>query len=196
MTPRLRISGCLPCEPQCLRGALFFFLSGTLFLASGCADRKRPSVQWQTASVVRPRVPAKPATPPVEDPPPDLAPVIPQPSRLILAHGSPPRPRTVNGAGNGSEGDPRGGAPAMAPQLTPDESAAAQQQTDQSLRAAEANLGRFRGRALTPAQSEMAGKTRDFIRQSHQAASEKDWIRARNLAEKAQLLSEELLRAL
>jgi hypothetical protein len=196
MTPRLGISRCLPCESPSLRGALLFFLCGGLFLVSGCADRKRPSFQWQSVSVVRPRLPEKPATPPAEEPPPDLAPVIPPASRMILAHSSPPRPRAANGAANGGEGDPREGAPAMAPQLTPDELAAAQRQIGESLRVAEKNLDRFRGRTFTPAQSEMAGKTRAFMRQAREAAREKDWIRARNLAEKAQLLSEELLRTL
>jgi hypothetical protein len=84
----------------------------------------------------------------------------------------------------------------MAPQLTPAESAAAQQQTDQSLRAAEANLSRSKGRALSATQSDLAQKSRSFLRQARNAARERDWVRARNLAVKAQLLSEELVRTL
>jgi hypothetical protein len=84
----------------------------------------------------------------------------------------------------------------MAPQLTPAESAAAQQQTEQSLRAAEANLSRSKGRALSATQSDLAQKSRSFLRQARNAARERDWVRARNLAVKAQLLSEELARTL
>lgn len=180
-------------EERLSRGGPCLLLCAALFLTGGCAGRKFRAFPWQTAAVVRPRLPDKPAAPPVEEPPLDLEPAIPPPSRVILARSTPPRPPAA--PANGSEADPRGAVPSMAPQLTAAESAAAEQETDRSLRAAEENLGRFRGRTLTPAQSEMAGKTRDFIRQARKAAREKDWVRARNLAEKAQLLSKELLRS-
>src|SRR5262249_21929174 len=170
-----------------LEAAVFIFIAA-LISGGGCANRK--NFNWQTASLAHPRIPERPAAAPVEDPPPDLPPGIPPPSRLILAHASPPRPKTAASNGGNSA------APAMAPQLGPAESAEAQQQTLQDVGAAQANLGRLRGRTLTPAQSEMNGKAHDFVRKALKAGREKDWIRARNLAEKAKLLSEELLRSL
>ncbi|HVS74395.1 MAG TPA: hypothetical protein VHE23_03130 [Candidatus Acidoferrales bacterium] len=183
-------------RPRFSRGAPFLIICSAVFLGNGCAGRKPAAFPWQTASMVRPRPPAKPASTAVE-PAPDLEPVIPRPPRLILAHNAPPRPRT-NGSAGTDEADPdsRAGSFSIAPQLTPAESAAAQQQTDQNLRAAEANLSRSKGRALSPTQSDLAQKSRSFLRQARKAAREGDWVRARNLAVKAQLLSEELVRTL
>jgi hypothetical protein len=183
-------------RPRFSRGAPFLIFCSAFLFGNGCAGRKPAAFPWETASMVRPRPPAKPASAAVE-PAPDLEPVIPRLPRLILARSAPPRPRTSGPAGT-PDADPesRAGDFSMAPQLTPAESAAAQQQTDQSLRAAEANLNRFRGRVLSPTQSDLAQKSRSFLRQARKAAREGDWVRARNLAVKAQLLSEELVRTL
>jgi hypothetical protein len=179
-----------------LRVASFLIICSAVLFGNGCAGRKPVAFPWQTASMVHPRPPVKPTSTAVE-PAPGLEPVIPRPPRLILAHSAPPRPRT-NGSAWTDEADPesRSGAFSIAPQLTPAESAAAQQQTDQNLRAAEANLSRSKGRALSATQSDLARKSRSFLRQARKAAREGDWVRARNLAVKAQLLSEELVRTL
>jgi hypothetical protein len=80
----------------------------------------------------------------------------------------------------------------ISPQLTPQESAVAQQQTNQSLRIAEKNLESARGKNLNAAQSDLISKIRGFIKDAREAARITDWSRARSLAKKAQVLSEEL----
>jgi len=72
----------------------------------------------------------------------------------------------------------------IAPELTPQESAVAQQQTNQSLGIAEKNLN--------AAQADLVSKIRGFIKDAREAAQITDWSRARGLAKKAQVLSEEL----
>jgi ribosome-binding protein aMBF1 (putative translation factor) len=80
----------------------------------------------------------------------------------------------------------------IAPQLTPQESAVAQQQTNQSLSIAEKNLESARGKNLNAAQSDLVSKIRGFIKDAREAAQIADWSRARSLAKKAQVLSEGL----
>jgi hypothetical protein len=80
----------------------------------------------------------------------------------------------------------------IAPQLTPQESAVAQQQTNQSLSIAEKNLQFAHGKNLNAAQSDLVSKIRGFIKDAREAAQIADWSRARSLAKKAQVLSEEL----
>jgi len=80
----------------------------------------------------------------------------------------------------------------IAPQLTPQESAVAQQQTNLSLSIAERNLGAAHGKNLNAAQSDLISKIRGFIKDAREAAQSADWSRARSLAKKAQVLSEEL----
>ena len=80
----------------------------------------------------------------------------------------------------------------IAPQLTPQETAVAQQETNQILNIAEKNLARTRGKSLNAAQSDLASKVRSFLKDAREAAQGGDWGRARSLAKKAQVLSEEL----
>ena len=87
-------------------------------------------------------------------------------------------------------------APLIAPQLTPQESAVAQQQTNQSLGIAEKNLASASGKKLNAAQADLVSKIRGFIKDAREAAQVADWSRARSLANKAQVLSEELVGSL
>jgi hypothetical protein len=129
-----------------------------------------------------------------EDPLPELRPELPPfPSHLITVRTTPPRPRvgTPPPATTGAEGE-KLEAPMIATQLTPQESAVAQQQTNQSLVIAEKNLGSARGKNLNAAQSDLVSKIKGFIKDARAAAQVTDWSRARSLAKKAQVLSEEL----
>jgi hypothetical protein len=80
----------------------------------------------------------------------------------------------------------------IAPQTTPQETLVAQQQTNQSLSIAEKNLEFVRGKDLNAAQSDLVSKINGFLKDAREAARISDWSRARSLAKKAQVLSEEL----
>jgi hypothetical protein len=95
---------------------------------------------------------------------------------------------------NNGSGKPE--APVIVPELTAAETAAAKQQTGQSLGVAERNLEATRGRNLNAAQTDLASKVRSFVSESRDAARVSDWVRARALAKKAQVLSEELVKSL
>jgi hypothetical protein len=84
----------------------------------------------------------------------------------------------------------------ISPQLTAQETAAAQQETNQSLTIAEKNLAATRGKRLNAAQSDLASKIRGFLKDAREAAGSGDWSHARSLAKKAQVLSEELASSL
>src|SRR5208337_2910116 len=62
------------------------------------------------------------------------------------------------------------------------------------LESTEANLKKIAGRQLTPSQQDMVNQVRQFIDQSKKAVDAGDLERARTLAWKAQLLSEELVK--
>jgi hypothetical protein len=171
----------------------------TLSLA-GCAMKKRPNIPWATAVQVKPVMQTHNAGTGgiAEDLGPELRVELPSfPGHLIPVRTAPPRPRVgtpaTSGLGNDSE---KLEAPLIAPQLTPQESAVAQQQTNQSLSLAEKNLASARGKNLNAAQSDLVSKIRGFIKDAREAAQVTDWSRARSLANKAQLLSEELVGSL
>jgi hypothetical protein len=118
----------------------------------------------------------------------------PFPPRLIGVRNGPPRPRVSppSSAGAGADAD-KLEAPLISPQLSPQETSVAQQQTNQSLSIAERNLESVRGKSLNAAQSDMASKIKGFIKDARETAQAGDWARARSLANKAQVLSEELV---
>jgi hypothetical protein len=116
---------------------------------------------------------------------------------LIPVRSGPARPR-VNGApptNTGSEPE-KAEMPTIAPQLSRQESTAAQQETNQSLSIAEKNLAGTHGKNLNPTQSDLVSKIRGFLKDAREAAQAGDWSRARSLAKKAQVLSEELAASL
>ncbi len=162
--------------------------------------RKRPGIPWATAVQVRPV--AQPRTAETssvsEDPLPELRLELPLfPNHLIPVRPGPPRPRvsTPPAATTGNDAE-KLDAPMIAPQLTAQESAVAQQLTSQSLGIAEKNLESARGKNLNAAQSDLVSKIRGFIKDAREAAQITDWSRARSLAKKAQVLSEELASSL
>jgi hypothetical protein len=65
---------------------------------------------------------------------------------------------------------------------------------NQMLGATQANLKKIAGRQLTPNQQDMVNQIHQFIDQSKTAVDAGDLERARTLAWKAQLLSEELVK--
>jgi hypothetical protein len=88
---------------------------------------------------------------------------------------------------------------APAPQISPILSAADQdrltRRASDDIRAAERNLQLSGGRTLNALQNDLVEKIRGFLAQAHEAIRANDWVRAQNVAEKAQVLSADLVRS-
>jgi hypothetical protein len=87
-------------------------------------------------------------------------------------------------------------APQISPQLSDEERARAKASADENIRVAQKNLDSANGKKLTANQQDMADKIRGFLKQAQDALAASDWTRASNLAEKAKLLSDELVKSL
>jgi hypothetical protein len=160
--------------------------------------RKRPNIPWATAVQVKPLPPVHAAliSGVSEDAIPDLQLELTSfPISPIAVRSSPPRPRVPASSPTGTDAE-KSEAPMISPQLTPQESAAAQQETNQSLAIAEKNLASARGKKLNAAQADLASKIRGFLKDAREAAQTGDWSHARSLSKKAQVLSEELASSL
>jgi hypothetical protein len=166
-------------------------------LLGGCSVRKKPSIAWGTAIMVKPVVPLRSAQP-AEDPlagAPDLQVELTPSARSPFPRTQPPRPRAS--AASSAAGDTgNSDVPLLAPQLSVEETANAQRETGQSIAAAEKNIAATRGRSLNSTQTDLASKVRGFIADAKDAARVSDWDRARSLAKKAQVLSQELVSSL
>ena len=76
----------------------------------------------------------------------------------------------------------------------PDEQSVHQRSTDQLTAATEENLKTVASRQLNPSQQEMVSQIKQFMDQSKTAVAAGDLERGHNLALKAHLLSDELLK--
>jgi hypothetical protein len=187
-------------RPLALRLGLVF-LGCAAILLSGCSMRKTPSVawNWNTAILARPLTPPRSAvaTDLTEDPVPELQQEAPPfPLQLISTRSAPARPHVSAPASNDAGTDAeKPESPLIAPSLSAQETAVAQQQTNESLNTAEKNLAATRGKNLNAAQSDLVSKILGFMKDAREAEQIADWARARSLAKKAQVLSEELARS-
>jgi hypothetical protein len=183
-------------SPRFLRPGLIF-LTCVSALLSGCGARKRPSVAWNTAILARPTTPPRAAAAAslTEDPVPELrleAPAF--PLRLISTRSAPARPHVSSPASSGAGTDAEKlESPLIAPSLSPQETVIAQQQTNESLNIAEKNLAATQRKNLNATQSDLVSKILGFMKDAREAAQIMDWTRARSLAKKAEVLSEELV---
>ena len=128
-------------------------------------------------------------TPEPAAPPPAAPPVNPTPKPA--PHKTAPAPKE-----NSEPAAAKPAAPQISPQLTPADQVAYEQKTNEDIAAAEKNLQKAYGRELSAAQHDLVEKIRGFIGQAREAGRELDWVRARNLAQKADVLSVELANSL
>jgi hypothetical protein len=174
----------------------------SVFCFAGCAERRPAKSAWNNAGMARPHMPAikaphpQPPTDETVDPVPELRLELPPPPPLLAVEAVPMRPHVAPARAPENNVASKPEAPVIAPQMSTAEINAARQQMTVSLTAAETNLGRAQGRSLNSTQADLASKIKGFIGDARSAEKEEDWTRARSLATKAQVLSEELASSL
>jgi hypothetical protein len=187
-----------------MRSVAVLLACGLSFAAPGCA-RKNVHAAAPGAAPVAADAAARPmttapdtdATPPVETAtaPPAL-PESPTPAQVALPSAKPPVPRkpAPGQASVDAASEPaHPAAPLISPQLSPGDQAAYQRKTGEDIYVAKKNLQDVSGRQFSAAQQDLVEKINSFLAQSDRASKDGDWARARNLAEKARLLSAELI---
>jgi hypothetical protein len=179
---------------------------GILPALGGCAEK-----QVHASAPVAP-VPVEAVRPMTTAPDTDAAPpesatvsaptlpvaATPAPPPVSIPAEKPPAPRKPS-AEPASEGDASPShppVPQISPQLSPSDQASYERKTGEDVAVAENNLHRTEGRQLSAVQSDLTEKIRSFLAQSRDASKDGDWARAQNLAQKARVLSEELINSL
>jgi hypothetical protein len=194
---KLLPKGCFAMSNRISRDAVMVACAAVTLLSAGCAEKRPRAYPWATAIHVRPHLPA-PApgyTPPplVDESAPDLPWDSSAPAAILVGTRQPARPRTTSTQpAPEAAGAVKAEAPLLAPQLSEQEIAAAQQQMNDSIAAADRNLSGAKSHRLNTTQTDLASKVNSFMEDSKAAAKDGDWTRAKNLAKKAQVLSEEL----
>jgi len=174
--------------------ALVAAATAVVLLSDGCAEKRARAYPWATAIAVRPHAPVLApgyTPPPIDDDAPDLPWDFAPTSKLAVTR-QPARPRVPVQPAPEPAGSVKSDPLSLAPQLSQQEIADAQQQMNESLGIAQRNLVTAKSRRLNATQNDLASKVNSFLEETKTAVKDGDWARARNLARKAQLLSEEL----
>jgi outer membrane biosynthesis protein TonB len=140
---------------------------------------------------------ATPTANPGERAPANAAPKPPTLKVPEPAHSAPKPPATAPASQPSPDAPaPRPIPPLISPRVSPAQQTERRQQTEKSISVAETNLRRASGHALNDTQQDMVEKIRSFLAQAREAGEIPDWERALVLAEKARVLSEELVNSL
>jgi len=142
------------------------------------------------------------ASPPSETvtPPPVIPDTAAPPPPINLPHGKtgpkPPKPVQEPAPESPADQPAHPPAPQITPQLSAGDQASYERKTNEDIAVAEKNLQQAVGKQLSAAQNDLVEKIRIFLSQSRDAAKAGDLARAQNLAQKARLLSSELVESL
>ena len=152
-----------------------------------------PNLEHQKIDLPQPQ----PAPPPAPEPAPTVQPTPEPPKQKPRRTHTPPKKVVVPAPGEEEETTPEPAKPAPDASINaPMTSAQAEQQRQQTtslLGSAESNLSNIH-RSLSGDEQQMVAQIRNYITQSRKAMSDGDLERAHNLANKANLLSSELVK--
>jgi hypothetical protein len=174
--------------------ALAAVLCGVAAILGGCAERKVHAFPWATGTMVKPNLPVGHATgnSDANAIAPDFSVAVPPSAgKLLGARPLPARPHVAAQPQPENSGGAR--ATILVPEMSPQETAAAQQQFAESMAIVEKNVAVAKSKSLSAAQMDSLSKINAFAAEAREASGEGDWGRARNLAKKAQILSEDLI---
>ncbi len=166
---------------------------------AGCASKHivraaPPSVSTPPPEETGP-MPAPTTPPPVATTEEEPAPEVPSPVPPPAPGKRPAAPRRPAPAETADPTPAKPAPPQISPQLSPRDLESTKKSTSANITTAEQNLQLANGRQLSAAQKDLTEKIKGFLSQSHEAIVADDWVRAQNLAEKARVLSAELVKS-
>jgi len=136
-----------------------------------------------------------PETPPPVATTEEPAPEVPSPAPPPVPGKRPPAPRRPASTETADPTPAKPAPPQISPQLSARDLDATKRNTTTNITTAEQNLQLANGKQLSASQKDLTEKIRGFLGQSHEAIMADDWVRAQNLAEKARVLSAELVKS-
>lgn len=164
--------------------------------ATGCFTRRTPvKPVINIVGTTHPVIPSAPAEIALEEPP-EMEFEAMAPAALVTETDVPVKPRVVPAATPEPAPVEKVPEPTIAPEVTSQELSAAKAETEQNLAMVDKHLTLAWGRKLNASQQELISKVRGFTESAREAILSGDWVRAKNLSKKAELLSEELAASL
>jgi hypothetical protein len=132
--------------------------------------------------------------PPPAPPPTEAAPLPVTPTRSKPV--PPPHKQSAEPQTTETPEQSRPPAPQISPELSTNDRDTYAHKTDEDITLALKNLQQSADKRLSAAQTDLVEKIKSFVSQSQEASKAGDWARAQNLAQKARVLSVELVESL
>jgi type IV secretory pathway VirB10-like protein len=178
---------------------LLALLCAAAAVMAGCANKHivraaPPSVSMPPPDDTSP-MPAPATLPPAALTEEEPAPEVPSPAPPPVPGKPPAAPRRPAPTEAADPAPAKPAPPQISPQLSPKDLEATRKNTNANISTAEQNLTLANGKQLSAAQKDLTEKIKGFLSQSHEAILADDWVRAQNLAEKARVLSAELVKS-
>jgi len=175
---------------------LFALACVCVLSAAGCFSKRPPASHFAALHLGAPNVPASNVES-LADNPPDIphenSSQLPQ---LAIGHNAPARPRVTSNPAPEPSRSEKAPEPIIAPEVPTQEMQAAKNDSEQSLNVAERNLSLTSGKNLNATQQDLVSKVHGFADSAREAMKAGDWIRAKNLSKKAEVLSAQLASSL
>jgi predicted component of type VI protein secretion system len=162
---------------------------------TGCFTKKPPAAHLPAIQLGAAIVPATAEE--SADNPPDIPR---EPSfefpQLVFGHSAPMRPRNTPVPLSEPARIEKPAEPTIAPEVPTEEVNTARNESQHNLEVAEKNLLLAAGKNLNPLQQDLVSKVHGFSDSAREAMKAGDWLRAKNLSKKAEVLSEQLASSL
>lgn len=176
--------------------ALSLSLSLLVLFTAGCASQRRPKFRTANLALAHPIVPVA-----VPDNSAGSVPDLginsaPLPPPLTVVRAVPARPHVIAPPTSAPASTSKPPEPIMTPELSNEELSTAKGETQQNLTVTDRNLALTKGKRLSSSQNDLASQVRGFEDSAREAVRDGDWSRARDLAKKAAVLSQELASSL
>ena len=162
---------------------------------SGCFTRRTPAPSIGKTVSLRPPVVPRAVERDLPAPP-EITLETSELPELATIRSVPPRPRVAQPAAGDAAKAEKEPEPRIAPEFSSAELEAAKAETQQNLDMMKKNLTAASGRTLNASQQDLMSKVRGFAESAREAMRSGDWVRAKNLSKKAEVLSEELVDSL
>jgi hypothetical protein len=173
------------------RKGLALLCVGVLWTA-GCVTRRPPKMTFSRyGGLQTPVVPTAVAAP--LDAPPEMSfELAPTPAELASMRSAPAKPRVAPAPVAEPAKPEKQPQPVIVPEVNTQEMEAAKAEAQHNLDMVDKNLSLSSGKSLDAAQQDVVSKVHGFADGAREAMRTGDWVRARNLSKKAEVLSEEL----
>jgi hypothetical protein len=159
---------------------------------AGCFTRRPPKATFGRNWALQPPVVHAALGAQLDAPPEMAVENMVAPADLAVMRSAPAKPRVAAAPAAEPAKAEKQPEPGIAPEFNSQELEAAKAETQRNLDAMEKNLTLAWGRTLNTTQQDLMSKVRGFADNAREAMKTGDWVRAKTLSKKAQVLSDEL----